>query len=280
MLRRSHCWLCKICMSKNALEGPDRKNGRKDKKRSSHTFPSLSNLRSHSLFTVCKQFHGSRANIHLSNPFIRVFGGPGLQLFYFPSSKGEHANFFCPLHCKSSNFWGVPVRKSQNLKFARKKQCFWSSSALACLWYFLNLNLRKNILDYVMPCNSKLSHKPKVVLKLEWDHFNLTYICISGTFLRFVICTAFVKLDGKSSYKKQCVHSAELNPVPAWNPVSHNTSTTPKVYLFMLYFWALSICYTVLRPGYCVRDVVGVPPLPSLLHGPEHCGEHGQQPGQ
>jgi hypothetical protein len=130
-------------MSKNALEGPDRKKVARVKNGAHTLSPSLSNLKSHSLFTVCKQFHGSRANIHLSNPFILVFGGPEFHLFYFPSSKGGHAIFFClsqvcnflrlanpqianPQICtdlsenrKSANFLGVPIRKSQVRKFAR-----------------------------------------------------------------------------------------------------------------------------------------------------------------
>ena len=36
----------------------------------------------------------------------------------------------------------------------------------------------------------------------------------------------------------------------------------------------------VVSSGNRVWDAAGVPALPPLLHGPEHRGEHGQQPGQ
>jgi hypothetical protein len=37
-------------------------------------------------------------------------------------------------------------------------------------------SLRKYILDYEMPCASKLSQKPKAVLKFEWKHFKLIFV--------------------------------------------------------------------------------------------------------
>jgi hypothetical protein len=72
---------------------------------------------------------------------------------------------------KTTNFLVVPVHKSQICKFARKQTVFLIQIRIGLpliLFY-----LHKYILDYEMPCISKLSQKPKVVLYFEREHLKL-----------------------------------------------------------------------------------------------------------
>jgi|688.fasta_scaffold583153_2 hypothetical protein len=93
-----------------------------------------------------------------------------------------------------------PTPQISNPQICKKKAVFHIQISIGLPLIFSYL--RRNILDYEMPCNSKLSQKPGVVLKSECQHFKLIFVRIKSMYLRicgslqicgFAICGTYLR---------------------------------------------------------------------------------------